>query len=107
MSGRCLELCVVFYQFLKRNRFKVIDVTTCVQNALPGSQQRPVIHISIFVDMSMNHVASGLMIPAYHRKVTHGKDVLSITGFQIGLDADKPSFQVYLLHPLAVVITSN
>ena len=102
-----LELRIVFYHFLKRNRFKVVDVTPCVQNAFPGNQQRPVIHISILVDVSMNHVTSGLMIPAYHREVTQGKSMLSITGFQIGLNADEPALQVHLLHPLTVMIAGD
>ncbi len=60
-----LAFCIILHQFPERNRLKVIDITPSVQNTRSGNQQWPAIHIGVLMDISMNHVASVLMIPDY------------------------------------------
>ena len=79
-------VCVVYDELIEGDRFKMVDVYTCIENTFSFQQDTPIIKKGVIVDVAMYHIGTTLFRIRDHRVMTHDDGVILVYDFQRGLN---------------------
>lgn len=93
------EAAIIEKELLKGHRFEVVDVDSGVEDVVICRNQRPEIHLSVLVDVAMNHIGSLGVLPGKQRVMAQGDSSLSSGQLLHKRNALEMLSEIDLVHP--------